>query len=219
MRVVIPSHLWTSVCSRVLLGLIVLAMVCPLRAASEPSATETDFLLRVAESRACSARTPTEFKTAAEAYRRVYQSGARNNVVLGNMGNLLILSGQRDAALEALLEAERLAGTTWELSTSLQALTAPRSPDDTPPSLPWSRIPLFWHYRLAASTRMTIALAGWCLLWGALCLRRLGFRRTAKPAIILAIACMVLFGTSALHSIEASSRYTPALPATEEVTP
>ncbi len=202
---------------------LMLALLPSSQAATQQSgASESSFLLRVAESRARTAHTEETYLAAAEAFRRAYDSGARNHIVLGNMGNLLIHANQRDDALPILEQAERLAGTTWEIKTSLELSTRPRSTDDTPPSLSWMRVPLFWHYKLPASTRMTVAVSGWCLLWLALIIRVLGLNRSARPLLIVALITLVMFGSSAVHSLLTAASFAPRVfhtPLEQEASP
>jgi len=77
-------------------------------------------------------------------------------------------------------------------------------------ALPWYRFPLFWHYGIPGPTRMTIAVCAFFFCWIALILGAAGPHRTARRLLILALAILVLFGSSILTSLhqESGSRVT-----------
>jgi len=143
---------------------------------------------------------PEDFAKAAEALATLVDNGAANATLFHNLGTALLMAGDPDAALEALARAERYSGTTWGIRRNM--LLARRAQDpDAPSSLPWQRIPLFWHYRLPATTRMTIAALAFSAIWLLAIGRRSRRREFILPFLWIATATFLLFGASFLSSV------------------
>ena len=188
--------------SRLVSGLVVFLCTAALSAASS---VECQFIWDEANARMAAARSPAEFSTAANTYRQLMKLGVRNGALFHNMGTALVMAGRHEEALAALLRAERYAGTTDDLERNIQ-LAMNGGKTDNLVSLPWQRQVLFWHYGLAASTRITVALAAFSVLWLAMVLRRLGFRQTAGHIVVLSLVVLILFGSSSAASLHAENR-------------
>lgn len=143
---------------------------------------------------------PELFADAAGAFAELIDQGAANAGLFYNYGTALLMADEPAAALEALRRAERYSGTTWSIRRNmLLALRALNK--EAPVSLPWYRIPLFWHYQLPASARMTVAATAFLILWllGLLPAKRL--REVIIPAKALAAVLFLLFTASVISSV------------------
>lgn len=154
----------------------------------------TTFLLAAAQ--------PEDFVQAAEALAALVDNGAANATLFYNYGTALLMAGDADTALEALARAERYSGTTWGLRRNMRLARRAQDPD-APASRPWQRIPLFWHYRLPAATRLTVAAGAFSAIWLLAIWRRSRRHAFVLPAIWFATAICLLFGASVLTSIHA----------------
>ncbi len=199
-----------------------MALVGAMAAAAQTplaSASEIEFLSQQAVARTLAARSPDEFAAAAAAYASLLDSGVRNGLVYFNLGTALLMAEQREAARHALAQAERYTGATWDTERNL--VLAHTAPGADPAGLPWYRVPLFWHFRLATATRVTLACAAFLAIWLFATLRLCGFPRTARWGVALAAVVLVLFGSSAVTSLYQSARapVIAASPATLASTP
>ena len=146
------------------------------------------------------ARGSEDFLHAAEVYRTLIESGVRNEAVFYNYGTALLLGKNYDEATTALTRAERFGGTTPEIERNLR-LAAARGKPMEEAVLPWYRVPLWWHFGLAAPVRIAIT----AMLFGALCLalalRTTEWRRAVAPFLATSIAALVVFASSSAVSI------------------
>ena len=169
-------------------------------AALADSPVEFQFLWNEANSRMASASSPEDFKAAATVYRKLVDAGVRNGPVFYNMGTALLMSRQHDQAIKAFTRAERYAGSNDDIEHNM--LLAVRSRDKDPnASLPWYRVPLFWHYQLSTSSRITIAVVVYTCFWLALIMRALGSTRVYKPVLSVSMILLIVVGSSAATSI------------------
>jgi hypothetical protein len=166
-----------------------------------------------------SANNPADFRHATEAMATLIDEGAANASLFYNYGTTALMAGDAQTALLALRRAERYSGTTWSISRNMRLARHMLNPDipDTPP---WQRIPLFWHYRLPAQTRMTIAAFAFSAVW---ILVLVGKQKRWHDQIlittwVMSAACL-LFGASVLASIygehEARLQHAERLPTLE----
>jgi hypothetical protein len=159
------------------------------------------FIWDEANSRTGAARTPADFLAAARAYEGLVAAGVRSGPLFYNLGIALLKAGEYDAALAALLRAERYEGTNPDIERNLRLAFA-RGQTDRSVSLPWYRVPLFWHYGLAAPVRLTVAAVAFSLCWLALLLRFARWARGfARPLLTFAAMALILFGSSAATSL------------------
>ena len=188
----------------VLIG--VCAALLPAAAGRSDQTPERRFVWNEANTRVATARGPAEFGAAAQAYERMAAAGVRNGPLFYNLGTALLAAGQYDAAGRALLRAERYLGTRPEIERNL-LLAQARGEKNRNVSLPWYRVPLFWHFGLAAPTRTTIAAVAFSLCWLTPILRLAAWgRRVAGALLGLAFAAFVLFGSSAATSLWEEAR-------------
>jgi hypothetical protein len=165
-------------------------------AAFAVSSSEFVFMWDEANAKTASAATPRDFLAAADTYRQIAARGVRNGFLFYNMGLALLKAERFDEARHALLRAERYAGSNPDIRHNLQIAMAGRNRDRTV-SLPWYRVPLFWHYELAARTRMSVGVFAFTVFWLSLA----GFcfqptREAARAGMALSIVVLVLFGSS-----------------------
>ena len=95
-------------------------------------------------------------------------------------------------------------GPTPEIRRNLRL--ASTEEDALEPSLPWTRVLLFWHYRLSFSARLWLALSGWVLLWCGWGLRRLVAGRGGGLMVGLGVVLLILYGGSVLVSVAEEQR-------------
>jgi hypothetical protein len=174
------------------------------------AADEHRFLWNQANARMATAASPSDFAEAASIYRDLLDRGVRNGPVYRNYGTALLLADAPDAAVDALLRAERHGGTSTDLRRNLElalaARTLPAAGDTaaTPVrtgGLSWTRIPLFWHYQLPLHLRIRVLLVLHNSLWLALVLRVVRLRAAARGLAVASLAGLVLFGSSVLVSL------------------
>lgn len=158
-----------------------------------------------ANARVGTAQTTEEFSAAAGRYRDLIAQGVRNGPLFYNYGTCLLMAEDYQRALSALLRAERHVGANDDILRNLR-IAAARAAEGGRGGLPWYRVPLFWHYGLAAPVRLGIALGGFSLLWVGWALARLGLRGTGRRLVILAVVAMALFGSSSVATWQGEMR-------------
>jgi len=171
--------------------------------ADRPGNRSEDFEAQRASTFLLAATQPEDFAKAAEALATLVDDGAANAALFYNYGTVLLLAGDADAALEALARAERYSGTTWAIRRNMRLARRAQESDAPAASLPWQRIPLFWHYRLPVATRMTVAACAFSAIWLLAIWRRSRHRELVLAAIWIACAVCLLFGASVLTSLHA----------------
>lgn len=184
-------------------------LAVPLAARAARPATDANlFLWNQANARMANAASPQDFEEAVTLYRRLLDRGVRNAPLFQNYGTALLLSEAPEAALDAFLRAERCGGSTADLRRNLEvALTARQNgsgngpPDLQAASLPWTRVPLFWHYTIPLRHRLRIVLLLHGTLWLAVLLRIFRLRDTARGLAVASLAGLFLFGSSLLVSL------------------
>ncbi len=194
------------------LGLALLLIAANTLAASQqtppagaaPVGSEINFLTQQAIARSLAARTPDEFGAAATAYAALLGAGVHNATIYFNYGTALLLAERRDDAQRALAQAERYAGANWDTERNLRL--ARTSPGDDAAGLPWYRVPLFWHFRLATPLRITLACGAFLAVWLFTTLRLLGSERVARWGFTIAVIAFILLGSSAGTSLYQDAR-------------
>ena len=137
----------------------------------------------------------TDFLAAAGMYYAMVTNGASSGPLLYNLGTALLAAGQKAAAAESLVAAERRLGMTDEVTDNLRLALADNGAAG---HLPVSRVFLFWHYGPSFATRIDLAVLGWAAFWAALAVstlvgkgRRMRFARAA--ARVVAGGSLLLF--------------------------
>ena len=137
----------------------------------------------------------TDFLAAAGMYYAMVTNGASSGPLLYNLGTALLAAGQKAAAAESLVAAERRLGMTDEVTDNLRLALADNGAAG---HLPVSRVFLFWHYGPSFATRIDLAVLGWAAFWAALAVstlvgkgRRMRFARAA--ARVVAGVSLLLF--------------------------
>jgi len=80
---------------------------------------------------------------------------------------------------------------------------------------PWYRVVCFWHFYLPASAKAGHRRGRLTVFWLTLALRRLGWRHGMSALITLALAALVIFGSSAAttwHQEATAKRYVIMVP-------
>jgi hypothetical protein len=162
---------------------------------------EGAFLWQEANSRMQTAQTPSDFALAADIYRQMVDRGICNGPVFINWGIALFQAGHPIESREAFLRAERYVGSDPEIVRSLRLATA-RAEKNSEATLPWYRIPLFWHYALPCALRVQIAAGAFILVWVALIAGFFGGGRRARHLAWGALLILALFGSSALTTLQ-----------------
>ena len=161
---------------------------------------ENAFLWQEANAIMASAHAPFDFQQAASTYQKLVDSGVRNGPVFANLGTALLQANRNAEALQAFLRAERYLGYDPEIARGIQtAIARIEKAPDAP--LPWYRFLLFWHFRLSCPTRAALAAGAFSLFWIALTLRLVKWDRAARSLLILALAGLVLFGSSVVVTL------------------
>ncbi len=190
--------------ARLLMILLALPMAAVLPCHGNPAdrngSRSGNFEVQRATTFLLAATQPDEFAKAADALATLVDNGAANATLFYNYGTALLMAGEPEAALEALARAERYSGTTWGIRRNMLLARRAQNPD-TPAALPWQRIPLFWHYRLPAATRMTIAAIAFSAIWLLAIGLRGRWREIIVPAIWITVAICLLFAASVLASL------------------
>jgi hypothetical protein len=170
--------------------------------ASAGTEQQRRFIWNEANAKMSSAQGEKDFLDAAAAYWRLSREGVRNGPLFYNMGTAFLMAKQYDASFAALLRAERYMGSTWEIRRNMELALA-AGDTSRPPALPWTRVPLAWHYGIGLSARVTVAICAFALFWGSLTIGIFGLRNLSRPLIGISLAIFVLFGSSVATTLHA----------------
>ena len=170
-------------------------------AMGQPSSQTAEFESQLAMSQLMTASTANEFDHAARSLDRLLDLGVRNAPLFYNYGTALLLAGRHQAALNAFVRSERYSGTTWGLKRNMLLATRGANGVLSDPRLPWYRAPLFWHFGLPGRTRVTIASVAVLLIWLSLLLRMAGLKESYRTVLGVALAILILFGSSAVTTL------------------
>ncbi len=174
------------------------------------NARERQFIWNEANAMVLSARTADDFSQAAAAYRKLVDSGVVNGPLFHNLGTSLLQAGQHEQALSVFLRAERYSGSTWDTRRNI-VLAMAGDADEKTYALPWHRYPLFWHYGMPCSVRISVAVLAFASFWIALSMLILGLRRPANMLMILSVALCLIFAYSATTSYHNEANALPIL--------
>ena len=156
-----------------------------------------NFLWNQANTRMMSASQPSDFAEAATIYRSLIDRGEHSPQLFYNYGTALLLADAPDAAIDALLRAERYGGSNPDIRRNLDlAITKAKAQPE------WYRVPLFWHYALSLQTRFIIASIAFNSFFLFLLIRILIHHPSSwlRFLFILCFIIFALFGSSALFS-------------------
>lgn len=163
------------------------------------------FMWAEAQTRMSQARTPDDFEVAADVYAELVEDGVRGGPLFYNLGTARLLADDATGAADALLRAERYMGTTPEIRRNLMKALAARSDADGAASLPWSRVPFFWHYALPCPVRAWVLAVAFSGIWMAFALRMIGAKRLAQSVGTIMLIVAVIAGSSVGASLHADA--------------
>ncbi len=182
-----------------------IALINLANTASGIPARNMEFESQLAITQLLTANTPAQFDSAANSFKRVIDNGIHNAPLFYNYGTALLMADQPQAALNAFIRSERYSGTTWELKRNMLLAISKIDEEITTPTLQWYRIPLFWHYGLAARTRLTIASMAFMFIWLSFLMRKTKFKATL---LSIAVTLLIIFGSSTATTLY--QEYSPA---------
>jgi hypothetical protein len=158
------------------------------------------FLWKQANMQVATASQPLDFLEAADTYRELYGAGIHNGALLYNMGTAFLMAEQYETARRAFCAAEIFTGTTpvIERNMVLALMAGDPGADAT---LPWYRLPMFWHFKIPLRQRITLTTLAISAAWLIAILRLLGWRLGWRRALGLPIALVVILGSSVLISL------------------
>ncbi len=153
-------------------------------------------------------RAREHYRSAALRYERLIEEGSVSNGKLYyNLGNAYFRTGEIGRAILNYRRAQRLRPGDDNLRRNLTYARSQRLDRIEESSSGQAlRTLLFWHYDLSPSTRWSVFVAAWLLLWGLAALRLK--RRTAAPTFAIVAAAVVAFafgGSLAAESVDGSS--------------
>lgn len=149
--------------------------------------------------------------------------------LLHNYATALTLAGHPQKAIDVIDYIETITGTTKELDNSrlfamqsLQEQDSLQTEEDgistilESPTLPWYRMPLFWHYQYSISERGNALCIIWTILWALLIIRLLPTnRKPVNIAIAIAFVAFIFVSSSYLASRELLKKPIPEITAEE----
>jgi hypothetical protein len=105
-----------------------------------------------------------DFLIAADALAARVSLGSRDPIILYNLGTALLMAEQPVLALPILQWSERRGAPAWNVRRNI--LVAQRMISQNPAQqLSWIRKLLFWHYGISVSTRISILLTLFTMIW------------------------------------------------------
>ncbi len=179
---------------------LVLCLMCGFALSANADEVRNRFLWEEANMRMATAVRPADYLEAADTYRELYATGVQNAPLLYNMGTAFLMAQQYEAARRAFSAAEVFTGATASIERNMVlALMAGNSSADV--TLPWYRLPLFWHFKTPLGLRITLTVIVVTALWALAILRLLGWRLGWRRAFVLVLAIFIVLGSSVLVSL------------------
>ena len=179
-------------------ALLILILSAGLVQAAEKS--ECEFMWNVANNKAATASTKKDFANTALLYQKLINSGVYNEHSFHNLGTAFLLAENFKEAERALLRAERYAGNKPDIENNLLAAVKGAAKQQDA-ELPWYRIPLFWHFNLGITVRISIAVFAFAFFWIGMIIRRFSKNNFAETTIAVSLLATALFCSSVLTSI------------------
>lgn len=163
-------------------------------------AQEREFIRMEANARVSTAQTPQDFSAAGDVFLQLVDRGVRNGGLFYDLGTTLLMAGRYEESLFFLRRAERYQGSDADTRRNL-ILAIRGASGDASATLPWYRVPLFWHYDLSCPTRTTLAVVAFAVFWLARTAHRLKRRPVFRLLVAAGFSGVVIFGSSVVASI------------------
>ena len=221
-------------CIAIVVGPIIVAILLSISTTQiEKRSTPDEYELRQANLLVNAAVSKKDFTAIATNYytRFSYNFNSSKPIpaLLHNYATALTLAGHPQKAIDVIDYIETITGTTKELDNSrLFAMQSLQEQDSLQiekdgistilesPTLPWYRMPLFWHYQYSISERGNALCIIWTILWALLIIRLLPTNR--KPVnidIAIAFVAFIFVSSSYLASRELLKKPIPEITAEE----
>lgn len=220
-------------CIAIVVGPIIAAILLSISTTQIEKRTPDEYELRQANLLVNAAVSKKDFTAIATNYytRFSYNFNSSKPIpaLLHNYATALTLAGHPQKAIDVIDYIETITGTTKELDNSrlfamqsLQEQDSLQTEEDgistilESPTLPWYRMPLFWHYQYSISERGNALCIIWTILWALLIIRL--FPTNRKPvniAIAIAFVAFIFVSSSYLASRELLKKPIPEITAEE----
>lgn len=220
-------------CIAIVVGPIIAAILLSISTTQIEKRTPDEYELRQANLLVNAAVSKKDFTAIATNYytRFSYNFNSSKPIpaLLHNYATALTLAGHPQKAIDVIDYIETITGTTKELDNSrlfamqsLQEQDSLQTEEDgistilESPTLPWYRMPLFWHYQYSISERGNALCIIWTILWVLLIIRL--FPTNRKPvniAIAIAFVAFIFVSSSYLASRELLKKPIPEITAEE----
>jgi hypothetical protein len=221
-------------CIAIVVGPIIAAILLSISTTQiEKRSTPDEYELRQANLLVNAAVSKKDFTAIATNYytRFSYNFNSSKPIpaLLHNYATALTLADHPQKAIDVIDYIETITGTTKELDNSrlfamqsLQEQDSLQTEEDgistilESPTLPWYRMPLFWHYQYSISERGNALCIIWTILWVLLIIRL--FPTNRKPvniAIAIAFVAFIFVSSSYLASRELLKKPIPEITAEE----
>lgn len=220
-------------CIAIVVGPIIAAILLSISTTQIEKRTPDEYELRQANLLVNTAISKKDFTAIATNYytRFSYNFNSSKPIpaLLHNYATALTLAGHPQKAIDVIDYIETITGTTKELDNSrLFAMQSLQEQDSLQteengistilesPTLPWYRMPLFWHYQYSISERGNALCIIWTILWVLLIIRI--FPTNRKPvniAIAIAFVAFIFVSSSYLASRELLKKPIPEITAAE----
>lgn len=221
-------------CIAIVVGPIIVAILLSISTTQiEKRSTPDEYELRQANLLVNAAVSKKDFTAIATNYytRFSYNFNSSKPIpaLLHNYATALTLAGHPQKAIDVIDYIETITGTTKELDNSrLFAMQSLQEQDSLQiekdgistilesPTLPWYRMPLFWHYQYSISERGNALCIIWTILWALLIIRLLPTnRKPVNIAIAIAFVAFIFVSSSYLASRELLKKPIPEITAEE----
>ena len=221
-------------CIAIVVGPIIAAILLSISTTQiEKRSTPDEYELRQANLLVNTAISKKDFTAIATNYytRFSYNFNSSKPIpaLLHNYATALTLAGHPQKAIDVIDYIETITGATKELDNSrlfamqsLQEQDSLQTEEDgistilESPTLPWYRMPLFWHYQYSISERGNALCIIWTILWALLIIRLLPTnRKPVNIAIAIAFVAFIFVSSSYLASRELLKKPIPEITAEE----
>jgi len=129
------------------------------------------FLWEAANRKMATSCRESDFAEAVKLYKKLENSGAKNGCLYYNMGTAMMMAGDCETAVDALIAAERYSGTTWAIKRNMMiALSQIESPLKL--KYRWLKLTLPWHHMPSLQTIIRLIMIIWVIFWILLAMRR-----------------------------------------------
>lgn len=168
--------------------------------------SERTFIWDEAQACMAAAKTPEDYRRAAQTYQKLVNDGVYNGPLFYNLGTALLQASELDPAIAALQHAEQFLGAQHDIRQNLKIAMARKSDNETAP-WPWYRLVMSWHFYLSAAARMIVVTIAFSIFWAVLALRLHAIKHVWLNAIlIMAAVVVILFGSSVITTWQQDAR-------------